>query len=156
MNIEIVKADLTDSGQVASIIDIVDSYAREPMGGGEPLTAAVRAKLVDELDSVSGLVVFLALLDGRPTGVAVCFRGYSTFKAQPLLNIHDLAVLPGQRSRGLGRALLGAIEDYARETGCCKLTLEVRKDNTGARRLYREYGFGTEVLPTIFLEKRLE
>jgi len=155
VNIEILKADLTDSQQVASIIDIVDSYAREPMAGGEPLAAEVRDQLVIELASVPGLVVFLALFDSEPAGVAVCFRGYSTFKAKPLLNIHDFAVLPEKRNHGLGRALLRAIDEYARESGCCKVTLEVREDNIGARRLYREVGFGTEILPTIFLEKRL-
>jgi ribosomal protein S18 acetylase RimI-like enzyme len=155
VNIEILKADLTDSEQVASIIDIVDSYAREPMAGGEPLAAEVRDQLVIELASVPGLVVFLALFDSEPAGVAVCFRGYSTFKAKPLLNIHDFAVLPEKRNHGLGRALLRAIDEYARESGCCKVTLEVREDNIGARRLYRDVGFGTEILPTIFLEKRL-
>lgn len=155
MNIQVKKANLADPGQVASIIEIVDSYSREPLAGGQPLAAEVREQLAEELDSVPGLVIFLALLDGEPAGVAVCFLGYSTFKARPLLNIHDLAVLPELRSRGLGRALLEAVENYARDIGCCKLTLEVREENVGARRLYRSVGFGTEVLPTIFLEKRL-
>jgi ribosomal protein S18 acetylase RimI-like enzyme len=155
MNIEVIQADLTDAEQVSSVIDIIDSYAREPLNGGKPLTTEVRDQLVIELKSVPALVVFLALLDGVPTGVAVCFRGYSTFTAKPLLNIHDLAVLPEKRNRGLGRALLRGIDDYAKASGCCKITLEVREENTGARRLYRDVGFGTETMPTIFLEKRL-
>jgi ribosomal protein S18 acetylase RimI-like enzyme len=160
MKIEIIQADLTDSEQVSSVIDIVDSYAREPVGGSEPLAAQVRERLAIDLKSVPGLVVFLALLDAEPAGVAVCFRGYSTFNAKPLVNIHDLAVQPKSRNRGLGRALLHAIDDYAKATGCCKVTLEVRENNIRARRLYREAGFGdvgsgTEAMPTIFLEKSL-
>ena len=62
---------------------------------------------------------------------------------------------PEWRGRGLGRAMLNAIENYARDSGCCKVTLEVREDNAGARRLYADVGFGTEILPTIFLEKSL-
>jgi ribosomal protein S18 acetylase RimI-like enzyme len=155
MNIEVIQVDLTDAEQVSSVIDIIDSYAREPLNGGKPLTTEVRDQLVIELKSVPALVVFLALLDAEPTGVAVCFRGYSTFTAKPLLNIHDLAVLPEKRNRGLGRALLRGIDDYAKASGCCKVTLEVREENTGARRLYRDVGFGTDTMPTIFLEKRL-
>ena len=155
MNIEVIQADLADAEQVSSVIDIIDSYAREPLNGGKSLTTEVRDQLVIELKSVPAMVVFLALLDGEPTGVAVCFRGYSTFTAKPLLNIHDLAVLPEKRNRGLGRALLRGIDDYAKASGCCKITLEVREENTGARRLYRDVGFGTETMPTIFLEKRL-
>ena len=155
MNIKVIQADLADAEQVSSVIDIIDSYAREPLAGGRPLTAQVRERLAIELKSVPGLVVFLALLDAEPTGVAVCFRGYSTFTAKPLLNIHDLAVLPEKRNQGLGRALLRGIDDYAKASGCCKVTLEVREENNGARRLYRDVGFGTEIMPTIFLEKRL-
>jgi len=160
VSIEIVQADLTNPDQVSSVIDIVDSYAREPVGGSKPLTAEVRDRLAVELESVPGLVVFLALFDARPAGIAVCFRGYSTFSAKPLLNIHDLAVRPTSRNRGLGRALLHAVDDYARATGCCKVTLEVRENNTGARRLYRKFGYGdagsdAEPMPTIFLEKTL-
>lgn len=155
MNIEVIQANLSDAKQVSSVIDIVDSYAREPLAGGKPLTADVRDRLSIELKSVPGLVVFLALLDAEPTAVAVCFRGYSTFTAKPLLNIHDLAILPARRNQGVGRALLRGIDDYAKANGCSKITLEVREDNTGARRLYRDVGFGTEIKPTIFLEKRL-
>jgi ribosomal protein S18 acetylase RimI-like enzyme len=75
-------------------------------------------------------------------GVAVCFVGFSTFKARPLLNIHDLAVIPTHRGRGVGRKLLDAVERKARERGCCSVTLEVLEKNVGARRLYAAAGFG--------------
>lgn len=160
VNIEISHADLSNTEQVLSIIEIIDAYAREPVGGNAPLAAEVRERLASELKSVPGLVIFLARCDAKPAGVAVCFRGYSTFKAKPLLNIHDLTVRPESRNQGLGRALLHAITDYAETTHCCKITLEVRESNTGARRLYREFGFGdagseAEAMPTIFLEKPL-
>jgi ribosomal protein S18 acetylase RimI-like enzyme len=110
-----------------------------------------------------GALVLLALAgdqDERPVGVAVCFFGLSTFRAKPLLNVHDLAVLPEHRGRGIGRALLQAAEDRARQKGCCKLTLEVRDDNTRARALYRSFGFGDdgsgESVSMRFLTKQLE
>jgi ribosomal protein S18 acetylase RimI-like enzyme len=72
----------------------------------------------------------------------------------PLLNIHDIAVLPAWRGRGIARRLLDAITQHASALGCCRLTLEVRGDNTPARALYRRAGFmpaGCE----LFLEKPL-
>jgi len=160
VNIEIIQADLTDPELVSGVIDIIDSYAREPAGGCKPLATEVRDRLAIELKSVPGLVVFLALRDDEPAGVAVCFRGYSTFNAKPLLNIHDLAVRPQYRRQGLGGALLHGIDDYAKATDCCKITLEVRENNGGARKLYREHGFDdvrsdAGAMPTIFLEKPL-
>jgi ribosomal protein S18 acetylase RimI-like enzyme len=94
--------------------------------------------------------------------VAVCFLGFSTFAARPLLNVHDLAVLPECRGKGVGRALLEAAEARARAHGCCKLTLEVQDSNQRARGLYASFGFADYVLggagptPTRFLTKRLE
>jgi len=104
--------------------------------------------------------VLLAVSEGRPVGVAVCFLGFSTFQARPLLNIHDLAVLPEWRGKGIGRALLAHVEDRARRRGCCKLTLEVLDDNARARGLYESLGFSDFVVgdsaPTLFLTKALD
>jgi ribosomal protein S18 acetylase RimI-like enzyme len=89
----------------------------------------------------------------------VAFTGFSTFHARPLLNIHDLAVLPGLRGGGVGRALLSSAEQYARANGYCKLTLEVQEDNTPAMHLYERFGFRNVVYgnsgPTRFLSKPL-
>ena len=58
-----------------------------------------------------------------------------------LINIHDLAVLPGHRGQGAGRRLLEEVERKAREMGCCKLTLEVQEHNHRARQVYAAAGF---------------
>ena len=123
-------------------------------------SAKVRARLIPELRAQANAELLLALDSGHPVGVAVCFRGFSTFSAQPLLNLHDLAVLPAHRGRGIGRSLLVAVEERARQRGCCKVTLEVREGNHTARALYKRSGYGdfapgTESAPTLFLEKRL-
>jgi GNAT superfamily N-acetyltransferase len=77
----------------------------------------------------------------RCIGLLNAFEGISTFKAKPLLNIHDIAVTAQCRGRGVGRALMAAAEAYAKERGCCKLTLEVLEGNTRAIGLYRSVGF---------------
>jgi ribosomal protein S18 acetylase RimI-like enzyme len=82
-------------------------------------------------------------LDTEPVGLAVCFLGYSTFAARPLVNIHDLIVHPNFRRRGVAAQLLAAVETRARELGCCKVTLEVRVDNAAARSLYATRGFSS-------------
>lgn len=141
MNLRVARADLGDAAQARAVADLVDCYARDPMGGGAPLPAAVSAALVPGLRQHPATLVFLAWDAERPVGVAVCFSGFSTFAARPLLNIHDLSVRPEWRGRGVGRALLRAIAAWAREHGCCKLTLEVLDHNAAARGLYASEGF---------------
>ena len=161
MNVAVVEADLNDPDHTRGLIDILDSYARDPVGAARPLHPSVRDSLARELAAQSNALILLAMGEGTPVGAAVCFFGFSTFAARPPLNIHDLAVLPEHRGAGVGRALLSAVESRARQIDCCKITLEVREDNERARSLYRSVGFGdfapgAEPTPTLFLEKRLE
>jgi ribosomal protein S18 acetylase RimI-like enzyme len=153
------EADLGDPVDAGAVLALVDAYATDPFGGGRPLDDTVRARLVPGLRAHPTTLVLLALVAGRPVGVAVCFFGFSTFQARPLLNVHDLAVLPDSRGHGVGRALLAAAEERARARGCCKLTLEVLEDNHRARALYAGFGFADVAagspVATRFVGKRL-
>jgi len=159
--VRIFIADLQDPAHGEAVLEMICAYAAEPMGSGESLPVDVRENLLPGLQAQPGTLVLLAEVDHRPVGVAVCFRGFSTFYAKPLLNIHDLAVVDGYRGRGIGQTLLAAVEEQARALGCCRITLEVRSDNEGAQRLYRALGFsggapGEEEAEYLFWKKPLE
>jgi ribosomal protein S18 acetylase RimI-like enzyme len=156
--VAIVEADFADPAHRDAIVAVLDSYASDPRGGGEPLASDVKARLVPGLESHPTVLVLLAFDGSGPVGIATCFFGFSTFQARPLLNVHDLAVVPAARGRGVGRALLAAAEDRALARGCCKLTLEVQDDNRPARGLYASFGFVDFVVAgsaTRFLAKPL-
>jgi GNAT superfamily N-acetyltransferase len=138
---EIVEVDLARTPHQQAVLALTDAYARDAMGNGAPLAPDVLARLVPSLRAHPTTVIFLAYADGEAVGIATCFLGFSTFAARPLLNVHDLAVLPAHRGRGIARHLLAAAEAKARALGCCKLTLEVQENNHGARRLYARVGF---------------
>jgi GNAT superfamily N-acetyltransferase len=152
-------ADYADPRDAADVVALLDAYARDPMGGGEPLADAVKARLPGDLAANPHAFSLLARLDGRAVGLANCFIGYSTFAAAPLVNIHDLAVLPGHRGAGIGKALMAAIEAEALKRGACKVTLEVLSGNP-ARHLYARQGYGDYQLDpatghALFWQKRL-
>jgi ribosomal protein S18 acetylase RimI-like enzyme len=159
-DVTVIEADLGDTQHQTAILHLVNAYARDPMGGGQDLPTTVRDRLISGLRQHPTSLVFLAFDDATPVGVAVCFLGFSTFAARPLINIHDLAVIPDYRGHGIGRLLLERVEAKGRELGCCKLTLEVREDNHRAQRLYQKVGFGDlpSELGTVrnwFLQKQL-
>ncbi|HEX4305116.1 MAG TPA: GNAT family N-acetyltransferase [Solirubrobacterales bacterium] len=57
------------------------------------------------------------------------------------LEVETVAVLPAARGRGIGTALMDAVDAWARERGIGHLTLAVRTNNDDARRLYERRGF---------------
>ena len=139
--VRIIQADLEDPSHAAAVVAMTRDYARDPMGNGSDLPDELRAVLVDRLRDHPTTVIFLAFHGDEPVGIVTCFLGFSTFIVRPLLNIHDLHVAARHRRRGVGRALLEAVEGKARELGCCKLTLEVQENNHAAQALYHGFGF---------------
>jgi ribosomal protein S18 acetylase RimI-like enzyme len=154
-SLNVFLADLDDAAHAAAVVELLDMYSRDRFGDAKPLEKRVREGLLPGLKSAQA-ACFLAQSEGEFVGLAICLPSFSSFRARPLLNIHDLAVVPGLRGRGIGRALLAAIEAEGQRRGCCKLTLEVRADNAVARELYRRCGFrGTEP-ETLFWSRPLE
>lgn len=141
MSVNVAAVNFASPREGAALVQLLNAYALDPMGGGEPLAIEVQAQLCQQLAQVPGAVALLAWLGEEPVGVATAFAGFSTFAAKPLLSVHDLAVLPAHRGRGIGQALLGALEQIARERGCCKMTLEVLSNNLRAQASYRQFGF---------------
>ncbi len=155
MSLEIREADLNAADDAGAVLALLDEYARDPIGQSKALPEEVRARVIPGLRAHPGAFVLLACDGADSIGVAVCFRGFSTFAGLPLINIHDLAVTARHRRKGAGRALLEDVLRRARDAGCAKVTLEVRDDNEPARRLYKRLGFGPWTSPMLFVSRRL-
>lgn len=139
--VEILVADLAVPAHADAVVHLLNEYAKDEMGGGLELSGFVKRNLVSELRKRPGIHAILAFVDETPAGLAICIEGFSTFACKPLLNVHDMVVLPGFRGRGISRRLLARAEEIAVGLGCCKLTLEVLEGNTAAQRVYRAFGF---------------
>lgn len=159
-NIEIIRVDYLNPTHAQHLVQMLDAYAQDPMGGGKGLSETVKNVLAHELSQVAGAFSFLCYVDGKPAGVVNCFQGFSTFKSKPLINIHDIGVVSGHRGLGLSQKLLAAVEQEAKERGCCKVTLEVLDKNDVAKNAYKKFGFtGYELDPelghAVFWEKHI-
>ncbi|WP_242045134.1 GNAT family N-acetyltransferase [Anabaena catenula] len=158
--IRIVEADLTLTEHAEAMVQLMDVYALDPMGGGQGLSDYVKENLPSELAKRESAHVILAFVDAEPAGLVVCLEGFSTFACKPLLNIHDLIIALPYRRRGLSKLLLQKAEEIAFDLGCCKLTLEVLEGNHVAQSAYKSFGFiGYELNPqmgkALFWEKKL-
>ena len=147
-------ADLENPQHQAAILSLLDMYCRDEFGSGKPLPEDTAAGLLGGLRDARG-TCFLAQEGNEFVGLALCLPSFSSFRARPILNIHDIAVSPAYRGRGTGQSLLQAVAEEARRRGCCKVTLEVREDNAVAKAAYLRAGFSGTEPQTLFWSKEL-
>ena len=141
------QADYANAEHAAALVSLLNAYACDPMGGGEPLTDFARLNVVTALAARPQAFSVLAFYGGpgdqpqQPIGLVNCFEGFSTFACQPLVNVHDVVVLPAYRGRRVAESMLELVTEIARKRGACKLTLEVLQGNRAAVKLYERVGF---------------
>ncbi|MHC4715917.1 MAG: GNAT family acetyltransferase [Planctomycetota bacterium] len=82
---------------------------------------------------------FLVAVD-RGAIVGTVMAGYDGHRGW----INYLAVDPGRRREGIGKALVAAAEELLLQAGCPKINLQVRAANAGVIEFYERIGFTTE------------
>ncbi|MBH2018244.1 MAG: GNAT family N-acetyltransferase [Burkholderiales bacterium] len=139
--LRICRADYHDPVHADALVRLLDAYAQDPAGGGEALSEFAKTHLVAALAARPQAFSVLAFAGGQAVGLVNCIEGFSTFACRPLVNIHDVAVMPSHRGQRVAGQMLALAETIARERGACKLTLEVLAGNASAVRLYERVGF---------------
>lgn len=160
MSLTVRLVDYQHAQDAAAMMRLLNEYALDPMGGGEPLDQEVLENLPRRLAEFNGAFSVIAERDGEPVGLINCLPSFSTFKCKPIVNIHDVTVSGSVRGQGVCSMMLARVEKEARDRGCCKLTLEVLDGNHVARRAYEKVGFtgyelDSEMGKALFWEKML-
>lgn len=76
----------------------------------------------------------------RPAGLKVtAFCNYWLVRDE--VHILNIATHPDERRKGHAERLLQHVVEFARRHACRYITLEVRRSNQGAIKLYRSFGF---------------
>ena len=78
---------------------------------------------------------------------------WSVWMAAEDCALEDLFVDAEARGTGLGRALVDAVYERAKERGCRRIELDVRRDNPTALALYESVGF--EIGELLFTRRRV-
>ena len=134
-------ADYRNCDDARALVSLLDAYASDPAGGGEPLSDFAKSHLAPALASRPQAFSVLAFEGTQAVGLINCIEGFSTFACRPLVNVHDVVVLASHRGRRIGELMLALVEELAQARGACKLTLEVLDGNRSALALYQRCGF---------------
>ncbi len=131
---EIRRAGETDAGAIAQLLHDFNSEYEDYTPGVPALTERLSELLADGAITV--------LLAGDPPA------GFALFRLRPSLwakagdaYLEELYVVPEQRRRGIGRALLEASIETARQAGANHFELTTGETDKEARALYESRGF---------------
>jgi GNAT superfamily N-acetyltransferase len=116
----------------------------------DPKRAAVALR--QAIDSHDCAVLVAEGADGAFIGLCTAYQDLHSVRFGYRAWVEDLAVDPGHRSRGVGKALLDAAKAWARERGATHLELDSAEARKDAHRFYeregagyRSYSFGWEL-----------
>ena len=140
-------AELADAEAIGRLLHDFNSEFGDPSPGAAKLAERVR-----ELLAADELTVLVA-----DDGVAVMYFRPSLWSDALECYLAELYVVPARRGEGLGRALLDASVELARETGADYMCLATSETDVAARSLYESAGFSNldDGSPMFFYEREL-
>ena len=98
--------------------------------------ARARVALRQAIESHDACVLVAEAEGGELIGICTVYRDLHSVRFGHRAWVEDLAVDPRRRSLGIGRRLLDAAKDWARERGATHLELDSAESRTDAHRFY--------------------
>lgn len=88
------------------------------------------------LDPDEAMHALIAELDGKAVGLVHYLFHRNTIATADIVYLQDLFTAPEARGHGVGRALIDAVYDAAREAGSARVYWQTHHTNATARSLY--------------------
>lgn len=117
-----------------------------PTNTASPRDPAALDRFIHELArggllSEPGAEAFVATIDGERCGLVSVHPDADYFTGHPRAHVDVLVVAEEAEGRGVGRALMKHVEQWAREQACREVVLNVFAANYGAIRFYEHCGY---------------
>lgn len=129
-------ATLADIERVAPLFDAYRQFY-----GMAPDRALAERYMRERLERAESVVVLAMDLKQAALGFCQLYPSFCSVEAKPVYVLYDLYVAPVARRLGVGRFLLLAAEQLARENGKARMDLSTAKTNHSAQRLYESLGW---------------
>ena len=136
----LIRPARADDLDVAADICVAAYDSAGQLEPGSPYVETLR----DTPGRMAEAILLVAERDGVVVGtVTICPIGspFAEIASEGEVEFRFLAVAPSAQGRGVGSALIAAVEQHARSTGAHSLAICVRDTNTEAAAMYARMGF---------------
>lgn len=137
-DLSIVTANNSDVDEICQLLAALFAQESDFTVNYEKQATAVKAIL----DSPERGQIVLIKVNNHLAGMVSLLYLISTAMGGKVAMLEDMIIADGFRSQGLGKQLLSAAIDLARQQGCLRITLLTDADNERAQQFYEKHGFG--------------
>lgn len=137
-----------DRDFILGVVPRLRAFGEPPLRAADELDQAERRALDRALSHPKAdATLLVAEIAGEGmAGVAYAETGNDYFTGEQHGHLAIIAVAEAGEGRGVGRALLAAVERWATERGYRFLTLNVFAENARARRVYERGGYAPDTM----------
>ena len=130
-----------EPGEIQSLLALYEWLFAAP-GSRPPDWDPKRAvvALQQAIDSHDAAVLVAEAANGDLVGICTVYQDLHSVRFGYRAWVEDLAVHPERRSQGIGKALLDAAKDWARERGATHLELDTGEARADSQRFYEREG----------------
>jgi len=140
-------ATLDDVAFITSLVPRLTEFGVPPWRNADAMIATDTRILTSKLAGQDGTAIFIAEDDEHGAlGFIHLQRGTDYYNKQEFGHISDVIVAPQAQGMGVGLALMRHAEAWAREHNYAWITLSVFAQNTHARELYEQLGYGADIM----------
>jgi len=132
--LKIRRGQQKDLPQVLSLIQELALYEKAP----HEVTNTVEAMERDGFGLNPKYFLWVAEIDEKIIGIAICYIRYSTWKG-PMLYLEDIVVTEKERGKKVGHLLMSTVIQFAKEEEFNGLIWQVLDWNEPAIRFYKKY-----------------
>lgn len=135
MDYTIRKAVPEDMPEVLELIQELAEFEKEP----DAVIITAEDLTRDGFGENPSFTCFVAEVNGKIEGMALCYYRYSTWKGKTV-HLEDLVIRKDFRQKGLGKALYTKVIEFAKKQGVKRVEWVVLDWNTPAKNFYSKSG----------------
>lgn len=130
------RATLNDLVSITELVKLYRTFYQYSANDTQAIERFIKERF--RLDET---IIFLAIVEGETVGFVQLYANFSTVSLGKVWNLNDLYVMSLHRGQGIGKSLVQAALDFAKQDGAVRVDIKTQDHNATAEALYGQLGF---------------